>query len=168
MRQLVTAASPPPSALAELKAWLGITTGSDDAALTTLLATALEVCGDFTGLVPLLSDWRETVEAAPRVALATRPVRAVSAVLDAAQYEVVLTADGGCLLRFDDPPIGRLAVDLSAGLADDWDALPEAIRHGVIRLAAHQYRQRESDGAAPLPPASVAALWRPWRVMRLG
>lgn len=47
----------------------------------------------------------------------------------------------------------------------DWSALPEALRHGVIRLAAHLYR--DGDGAAAAPPAAVAALWRPWRRMRL-
>jgi hypothetical protein len=57
-----------------------------------------------------------------------------------------------------------------------WSALPRAwqrigttcpnLRHGIIRLAAHQYRMRESAGADALPPASVTALWRPWRRMR--
>ena len=38
---------------------------------------------------------------------------------------------------------------------------------GVLRLAAHQHRERESEGAAPLPTAAVAALWRPWRRLRM-
>jgi uncharacterized phiE125 gp8 family phage protein len=61
----------------------------------------------------------------------------------------------------------RVAVRFTAGLAADWADLPESLRHGLIRLAAHQHRERESEGAAPLPPASVAALWRPWRRMHL-
>jgi uncharacterized phiE125 gp8 family phage protein len=62
---------------------------------------------------------------------------------------------------------GRVAVRFTAGLAPDWAALPEALRHGVLRLAAHQYRQREGDQQSALPPAAVAALWRPWRRLRL-
>lgn len=53
-----------------------------------------------------------------------------------------------------------------AVLESDWSALPEALRHGVIRLAAHLYREGEGAAAAA-PPAAVAALWRPWRRMRL-
>jgi hypothetical protein len=45
--------------------------------------------------------------------------------------------------------------------------LPEGIRQGALRLAAHQYRERDVDAPQPVPPAAVAALWRPWRRMRL-
>ena len=55
----------------------------------------------------------------------------------------------------------------AAGLAADWTVLPEPLRHGMVRLAAHQHRERESSGAASVPPAAVAALWRPWRRLRL-
>lgn len=46
-----------------------------------------------------------------------------------------------------------------------WDALDEALRHGIVRFAAHQYRERE-EGTSALP-ATVAALWRPYRLVRL-
>ena len=62
---------------------------------------------------------------------------------------------------------GRIAVRFVAGLAPGWNGLPESLRHGVIRLAAHQHRMRESSTADPIPPAAVTALWRPWRRMRL-
>ena len=52
---------------------------------------------------------------------------------------------------------------LSLVVAPGWDALPEALRQGIFRLAAHQHRERENSGAAPQPPAAVAALWQPWR-----
>ena len=45
---------------------------------------------------------------------------------------------------------------------DDLDA---PLRHGIVRLAAHQYRERD-EGAAVLP-AAVIALWRPYRMVRL-
>jgi uncharacterized phiE125 gp8 family phage protein len=62
---------------------------------------------------------------------------------------------------------GRVAVRFVAGLAPDWAGLPDALRHGVVRLAAEAYRQRDDPGPAPQPPSAVAALWRPWRRMRV-
>lgn len=179
-RVILTPAMLPPPALAELKQWLGITTAADDMALTALLAAALDMCEAFTGVMPLESTCEEVLGACGGWhTLGTRPVQAILAVeaispagtrtaLASSDWEADLDADGAgrvCL-----PPAGtsrRMAVRFTAGLAPAWDALPEALRHGVVRLAAHQHRARDSDGAAPLPPASVAALWRPWRRMRL-
>lgn len=179
-RTIITPAALAPAALAELKQWLGITTAQDDAALTTLLRTALETCEDFTGLMPLqvaceeivpvTSDWRW---------LATRPVQAVTQVegipaegarfaLAVSAYAIELDADGGARVRVTAPgAAGRVAVRFTAGLAPDWASLSEALRHGVLRLAAHQHRERDNASAGPLPPVAVAALWRPWRRLRL-
>ncbi len=111
--------------------------------------------------------------------LATRPVQAITLVqaipasgprvdLAASAYAVELDADGGGKVQVTLPgDAARIAVRFTAGLAPGWEALPEALRQGVLRLAAHQHRERETSGAAPLPPAAVAALWRPWRRMRL-
>jgi uncharacterized phiE125 gp8 family phage protein len=179
-RIIVTPAALAPAALAELKQWLGITTAADDAPLTSLLAAALETCEGFTGAMPLEAVCEEMVPAARGWhPLATRPVQAIGALygvpeagdrfaLAADAYEVELDADGGGRVRLREPgAVARIAVRFTAGLVPEWDALPDALRHGVMRLAAHQHRERESSGAAPLPPAAVAALWRPWRRMRL-
>lgn len=167
-RVILTPAVLPGSALAELKQWLGITTTADDAPLSALLSAALDVCEGFTGQMPLEAQCRELLPAqAGWHALATRPVQAISAV-DADGYEIELDADGTGRVRLPLPNgETRVAVTFTAGLAPDWDRLPVSLRHGLLRLAAHQHRERESEGAAPLPPASVAALWRPWRRMRL-
>lgn len=179
-RAIITPAVLPPAALTELKDWLGTTTASDDMQLTSLLRAALDLCEDFTGTMPLeqgcedvlpvTSDWQE---------LTARPVQAITAVqgipaegarftLPAADYALDLIADGAGLVRIMNPgPAGRIAVRYTAGLATSWPALPEALRHGVLRLAAHQYRQREGEADGAMPPAAVAALWRPWRRLRL-
>jgi len=179
-RVVLTRSALPSSALAELKQWLGITAPGDDAPLAALLAAALETCEAFIGAMPLEAECEELLASrAGWHTLATRPVQAISAVesvpaqgpraaLDPAGWEADLEADGAGRVRL--PPsaeTGRVAVRFTAGLAADWDVLPEGLRHGVVRLAAHQHRERDGAGAAPLPPASVAALWRPWRRMRL-
>jgi uncharacterized phiE125 gp8 family phage protein len=62
---------------------------------------------------------------------------------------------------------GRLVVRFAAGMAVDWDTLPDGLRHGIVRLAAHLFRQRDANEVLPAPPAAVAALWSPWRRLRL-
>ena len=145
-----------------------------------LLRTALEVCEGFTGAMPLQAVVEELlpVDSAWQN-LSALPVQAITLVqgvpaegsrfsLPVADYAVDLDADGGGRVRVLNPgAAGRVAVRFTAGLAPDWGSLPEGLRHGVLRLAAHQHRERETDGAAPLPPAAVAALWRPWRRLRL-
>lgn len=48
----------------------------------------------------------------------------------------------------------------------EWAVLDPALRHGIVRLAAHQYRERD-NGEANALPAAVAALWQPFRTLRL-
>ena len=169
-----------PTALDELKQWLAIATPGDDAALTALLRAALETCEAFTGLMPLAAECEEVLPASSTwQALAARPVQAVTGVegipaegarfaLAPEDYAIELDADGGALVRvLRQGAAGRVAVRFTAGIAAEWAELPDGLRHGVLRLAAHHYRERESGSARALPPAAVAALWRPWRRMRV-
>lgn len=169
------------AALTELKAWLGISRSADDGELTALLRTAFEICEGFIGAVPLQSGCEETLVASGEwQVLSARPVRAITALaaldlagtrtaLAGSDYEFDIDADGAGRVRLrrsiTQP---RIVATYSAGLAADWAGLPDAIRHGVIRLCAHQHRGRDDDRkAVPVPPSVVAALWRPWRRMRL-
>jgi uncharacterized phiE125 gp8 family phage protein len=61
----------------------------------------------------------------------------------------------------------RLRVSYRAGMAADWNGVPEMLRHGIVRLAAQYYAQRDQAGQSEVP-AAVTALWRPWRRLRLG
>lgn len=179
-RAIVTQAALPAAALAELKQWLGITTAHDDAPLSDLLQTGIEICEAFTGAMPLEAECEEILTCCRDwQALATQPVQAITGLesidaeglrspIPAAGYAIELDGHGRGWVRVSGASPGvRFAVRFTAGIAAQWDALPAPLRHGLIRLAAHQHRQRDGDGAAPLPPAAVAALWRPWRRMRL-
>ncbi|GAA0269949.1 hypothetical protein GCM10009127_07460 [Alteraurantiacibacter aestuarii] len=180
MRVILAPAILAPGALDELKSWLAITTPQDDTSLIGLLRAALDMCEAFTRqmpidtlceeVIPARSDWQK---------LATYPVQSITGVdmidvagnrtpLDLDSYEIELEGDGGACIRMRSrTPRGRVAVRFTAGLAPDWQSLPEALRHGIIRLAAHNYRQRDMDAARPVPPAAIAALWSPWRRLRL-
>lgn len=180
-RQIVTPAALAAASLTDLKSWLGIATAQDDAQLTDLLRAGLELCEQFTGLMPLQQLCEEVLAARPGwQCLSTRPVQAISQVegigtggarlaLAATSYAIDLDADGGGSIRIIDPgTAGRVAVRFTAGLAADWTGIPDGLRHGVLRLAANQYRHREDESQpGAVPPAAVAALWRPWRRMRL-
>jgi uncharacterized phiE125 gp8 family phage protein len=169
-------------AVAELKQWLGISRPGEDAMLAGLLLAALDLCEAFTGQAPLA----QTV--AERIALqrgwrnlTSRPVRALVSVelvgrdgtlslLEEPAYATEFSANGALSIRIARPQDGQaMVVTMAVGIAPDWAALPDALRQGIIRLAAHYYRDRDSDGQRqPVPPpASVTALWRPWRNLRL-
>jgi uncharacterized phiE125 gp8 family phage protein len=181
MKRAITA--PPvlaPAALDELKDWLAITTTREDAALTALLLAALETCEAFTALMPLEATCEEVLPADTCWrGLQTRPVQSVGGVegipaegarfaLAAEDYAIDLDADGGAHVRIiNQGAAGRVAVSFVAGLAADWASLPNGLRHGVVRLAADAYRRRDGEGTGAQPPTAVAALWRPWRRMRL-
>lgn len=166
-------------ALAELKHWLAITTTQDDASLEALLRAALETCEAFTGTMPLAARVEEIHAATSEwQALHASPVHLIDRVeaigpdgvrtaLGVGDYEIDITGDSRGLVRLRHAGvIRRVAVRCHAGLVPEWEALPDGLRHGVLRLAAHNYRSRDGE-SGPNPPAAVAALWRPWRRMRL-
>ncbi|KPL68932.1 hypothetical protein SZ64_12980 [Erythrobacter sp. SG61-1L] len=178
---MLTPAPLPDAALGELKAWLAITSDAEDALLATLLRSALDAFEGFTTRIALETEWEELLPARPLcwLRLTADPVQAITAVEAVASdgtrtpipsdaYAVELAPDGSARLRLlRQGGAQRIALTLTAGMASEWAALPEAIHHGAIRLAAHLYRERDSEGGTATPPASVAALWRPWRRVRL-
>lgn len=181
MKRAILAPAPlAAAALAELKDWLAITTPRDDGVLTAQLRAALDMCEAFTGTMPLLAQCEELLPASGDwQKMHASPVQAITSVegipaqgarfaIPAPDYALDLDADGTASIRLINMGAAtRVAVRFSAGLAADWSGLPESLRQGVLRLAAHQYRQRDNADVAPVPPAAVAALWRPWRRMRL-
>ena len=168
-----------PVALAELKAFLRISVSDEDALLAGLVRAAADLCEAFTGRALIDRAVEEMVAASTaRTRLGLAPVRAIAGVaaIDDAGSAIVLAADayaaeidaGGegwvRLLKTDDAR--RLRVGYRVGMAQDWNEVPEMLRHGIIRLAAHYY-QRRGEAAEIEMPAAVTALWRPWRRLRL-
>lgn len=179
-RAIVTPAVLSPAALVDLKDWLGIASAGDDGQMTALLRAALETCEGFIGSLPLQAGCEEVLDVAPGwLVLTSRPVQAITGLravaadgsrsdLPAGAYAIDLGADGSGRVRLLVPAgAPRVVVRFVAGLAADWAGLPDGLRHGLVRLAAHGYRQRETAEPGALPPAAVAALWRPWRGLRL-
>ena len=170
----------PDPALADAKAYLRIDGSDEDAVLTTLVGAAIGLCECFTGLalfsaarsdiVPACSPEWQRLPAAPVstiASVATIDPAGVTAALAVDAYAIDIDASGDGWVRLTAPPsTSRVQVGYTAGLAADWPSLAEPLRQGVTRLVAHLYAHRDAADDAG-PPAAVAALWRPYRRMRL-
>lgn len=181
MMTMITAEPPaPPVSLVEIKAFLRIGTSEEDALLAGAMRSAADMCEAFTGRALIARSIAETLPASPAwTRLGAAPVRAIESVaalsengiataLAAEDYAVDIDAAGDGWVRLLGVPAGgRILVSYLAGLAADPNGVPEALRHGIVRLTAHLYTHREAEGGAG-PPAAVTALWRPWRRLRMG
>ncbi|HEX7856701.1 MAG TPA: phage head-tail connector protein [Sphingobium sp.] len=178
MTVTMESAATPVVALDEVKTYLKITLADDDVLLGELLNAATDMAERFTGqilvdraveeVMPVTGEWQR---------LSLRPVRAVTGVtgipatgaefaLAVDSYGIDIDRNGDGWVRLGYRGIARrMRVTYRAGIAADGAGIPEAIRHGIIRLAGEYYAQR--DGLETRPPAAVSALWRPWRRMRL-
>ena len=87
--------------------------------------------------------------------------------LDELKQWLAITTEGehALLLRLLDTA-WQICLQFTGTAATEWTELAEPLRHGIIRHAAHQYRERDT-GPHANPPAAVAALWRPYRQLRL-
>lgn len=182
-RTIVEPADISGEALADLKKWLGITRPNDDDLLIDLLNGALAVCESFTRQVPIsqLVEERAPITAGVTT-LVSRPVASLATVevvaqdgtrttLDASAFEFALETPGSARFKLKLSVDGQaIAIRVRAGISATWAELPAPLRQGIIRLCAFQYRDRDRTGgdkAEAMPPTSVAALWRPWRTIRL-
>lgn len=168
-----------PVALAELKAFLRISVSDEDALLAGLARAAADLCEAFTGRALIDRAVEELVAATTvRTRLGLGPVRTIASVaaideagsatgLAADAYSTEIDVGGEGWVRLLQPgDARRLRVSYRVGMAQDWNGVPEMLRHGIIRLAAQYYQQR-GEAAERDVPAAVTALWRPWRRLRL-
>jgi uncharacterized phiE125 gp8 family phage protein len=169
----------PAAAADEAKAYLRVVLADEDALIARLMTSAAELCEQFAGQALIARGFSETLRAsAAWQRLGRTPVRSIGGVetltvegaataLPAAAFAVDIDANGDGWVRIAQPTAGlRVRVAYQAGMATDWAGLPEALRQGIVRLAAHLYAERDKAGDAS-PPAVVAALWRPYRRMRI-
>lgn len=169
----------PASAAEEAKAYLRIVGDAEDALMERLMRSAAELCERFTGQVLVARSFTQVLKVdAAWTRLAATPVRAISGVealpqggsphvLGAADYSIDIDGNGDGWVRLASADRKRLRVTFEVGVAAEWSGVPEALRQGALRLAAHLYTHRDAAHDAG-PPAAVTALWRPWRRMRLG
>lgn len=170
--------------VADLKAYLRIDSGGEDVLLARLIRAASDLCEQFIGqwLIVRAGEDVVPVKAGEWQRLAARPVVAIESVtavpaegaefaLPVGSYAIDIDRYGDGWVRIIAPGSallengGRVRVRYRAGIAAEAAAIPEGLKHGIVRMAAEMHGVREGDAATP--PAAVTALWRPWRRMRL-
>ena len=142
--------------------------GVDAALLATLAEAAVVTAEAFCGEAIVRRTFRATL--APAIGwrrLPVVPVRSIDAVTDGdgvalavEAYAIDIDADGAGWVRAG----GMVKVSYTAGCAASWGAVPMPLAQGLAMLVAHLFGRAE---AASLPPAAVAALWRPFRRLHL-
>ncbi len=159
----------------DARAHLRITGNAEDELIERLAATALALAEAFTGRAWIAREWTEirrangawtVLEAAPVLAIdlvEAIDVDGVATSLPPDAHAIDIDADGAGWVRVTGDT-ARVRVTYQAGVAADWASLPAPVAQGVLLLIAHLFGDR---GGADAPPAAVAALWRPWRQMRL-
>jgi uncharacterized phiE125 gp8 family phage protein len=165
---------------AEVKALLRLDAGDEDALVAGFVRAATDLCERFTGRLLMIRGVTEIVARSPAWRrLSAMPVRSIETVamldgdgdataLASGDYAIDIDANGhGWVRVIGGDGRGRARIGYQAGLAVAPSDLPEALRQGVARLAAHLYLRRD-DARDTEPPAAVTALWRPWRRLRLG
>jgi len=164
--------------LSEAQAYLRIETGEEEALVAGLIRSASGLCEAFINQVVIARVFQCDVPASGVwERLPVTPVRSISEVdavgssgtatplaSDAYAIDIDSTGDGWVRI-LQANSLTRVRVTGSAGIADDENGVPEAIRQGVLRLVAHLFAER--DGSGGEPPAAVTALWRPYRRLRL-
>lgn len=147
----------PAAALDEVKAYLRVAGSDEDALIGRLAGAAAELCEHFTRQALLTRGFVETIPASGAwKRLGIGPVGSiltiesvaadgVTSVLAAGAYSMDIDANADGWVRVT--ALGearRVRVTYEAGLGADWTALPEALRQGVVRLAAHMFTHRDA------------------------
>lgn len=164
----------PAISLAECKAMLRLERDDKDALVAGLIRTAMALCESFTGLWLIARGGEQRLAAHGEwQRIAAAPVIAVTGVAGATgalagdDYETDIDAGGTGWVRLLAPSAVKApVVRFRAGLGEDWNGVPEPLRQGLVRLVTHLFTHRDAADAGP-PPAAVAAMWRPWRRLRV-
>ncbi|AZV78562.1 hypothetical protein EBB79_12200 [Parasedimentitalea marina] len=192
---ILTEQTPVPEAalpLEPFKAHLRLGTGFgedslQDEVLISFLRAAIAAIEARTGKVLIsrqfdlnMHQWRDpSAQVLPLV-----PVASVETVvmIDAAGLETVLVSDMYRLIQDSQHPQlcptgsllptvatgGALRISLTAGMADNWGALPADLGQAVLMLAAHYYQYRDDTGlSGGCMPFGVTSLIERYRVVRL-
>ncbi len=174
---LTIAKAAPAALLDELKSFLRIENGLEDALLVGMLRASTEAIEKLLGTLLIEREVNELVVVRNgRLTLGVAPARAlIGAWLTGADGEAQPIAGAklesgstGAFVVVAEglPEASQVSVRYRAGLATEANGLPELIRSCVIRTAGHFHASRDGADAAGIPE-SVKGLLAPWRVRRL-
>ena len=155
-----------PVALEEAKAFLRIDDTREDALIAGFVRSATALAEAFTGQCLIVRDRADGV-AAVRTwqRLAAAPVVAITGIttdgvpLAGTAFEIDIDlADNGWVRLVAPDPTLKFVVTYSAGLAADWNGIPEPLRQGIVRLVSHFHAHRDAPDAVGAPAAVCRTL----------
>lgn len=176
-----------PVTIADARAFLRLSTDSEDDILHRLLVTARELVEAETGLALIDQTWRLRVDRWPRsgrLALFRYPVRAVTAVvayrpdgtaISFSPEEFVLhqgrRPQRVYMAQYPDAAdFTGLEVDFLAGFGETPETVPDTLKQAILSLAAHLYESRAGVDSAAAPasfPPMVGQMVDSWRHVSL-
>ena len=182
---LVTPPVLEPVTVADARAFLRISTDSEDDILRRIIKTARELVEADTGLALIDQTWRLRVDRWPRsgrLALFKYPVKAVTAVVAyrcdgsaiSMEPEEFMLQHGRRPQRVymaqypDAQSFCGLEVDFIAGFGETGVEVPDALKQAILTLSAHLYENRAGlDGATSELPPMVGQMVDSWRRISL-
>jgi len=164
----------------EVKTFVRIDHGEDDAAIADYILSAARLCENFTGqllfnrtvcdMLPARCEWQKLKHLPVQAITLVEDIAAdgVTTTLPISDYAIDIDSDGiGWVRLHAKRTVSRIKVTYDAGLAADWAAVPTTLHQGIVRLAGYFYANRDGVDADG-PPSAVTALWRPHRRLRIG
>lgn len=157
--------------LAEVKVLLRLDQDDEDALLATFIRTATNMAEEHLRYALMRQNIDEIFsgKGLQHIDLSDDVKTVVSVEADGMPLlpeQYILDTGGGLHLSLL-VPANIVSVRAIIGYAEHGNDIPEAIRAGIARLAAHLFSQRSCSDAVGVP-ASVIALWQPFRALGLG
>lgn len=182
---LVTPPALEPVTIADARAFLRISTESEDEILRRIIKTARELVEAEAGLALVDQTWRLRVDRWPRsgrLAIFKYPVKAVTAVVAyrpdgsaiSLEPEEFMLQHGRRPQRVymaqypDAQTFCGLEVDFIAGFGETGVEVPDALKQAILTLTAHLYENRAGlDTAKAELPVMVGQMVDSWRRISL-
>lgn len=175
-----------PLSLAEVKQYLRLDNDAEDPLIDALIRAARVAAETYTGRALITQNWRLFIDRWPQeggLFMPLPPLQTIDEIamlapddsetmLSISQYWVDVAATPGRvtirpsgLYPVPGKNAGGIRIDFTAGYGDDWNAVPEPLRLGMLQYIAHLYENRGGSGIAM--PLDVIAMWRPYRLVRI-
>jgi len=172
-----------PVLLAEVRHFLKLDHHADDVVLSGLISSARQVCEDFIGRKLIAQTWRWTLNDWPAedIFLPLSPVISLSEIevwqegafqsvvlddvlLDQDSFRPRLVPDA-LIWPEPDRDVNGIHITFVAGYGSDWNAVPHAVRQGILHWIAGAYENR--DGLNADSQTMAEKLWQPYRDIKL-
>lgn len=160
MAQVVTPPATEPITLIEAKNWLKVDFSEDDNLISSLIVAARQYAEHYCNTHFITSTYSESFSAGSQmIFIGAGPNLAIDSVKDGdttlaleTNYSVTKQPEG-ILIQFNSLPDKLVTVTYTAGVSDDVDDVPDAVKNAMQLLITDWYENR-ADGVRRYPTAA--------------